>query len=270
MSSIRHFFCQLEGHQFHLLMDHKPLTFALKWLSDPWTARQQRHLAYIAEYTLDIQHLAGTSNVVADFLSRPAAAVVPPSPAGPVSWAAMATGQASCGQLRAAQARWGEGSLHLQRVVVEGVNIWCDGSTGVLRPWVPEECRQAVLTHVHGLAHAGNRAASRLVSARFVWPNLAANVREWCRQCTSCQKAKVTVQEQTRVEKIPVPSARFSHVHVDLVGPLPASKGGHTHLFTMVDRATKWPEAVPLKSTTAEAVLDTFVIFAPTWGIYFL
>ena len=120
MSSIRHFFCQLEGHQFHLLMDHKPLTFALKWLSDPWTARQQRHLAYIAEYTLDIQHLAGTSNVVADFLSRPAAAVVPPSPAGPVSWAAMATGQASCGQLRAAQTRWGEGSLHLQRVVVEG------------------------------------------------------------------------------------------------------------------------------------------------------
>ena len=54
VSSIRHFFCQLEGHQFHLLMDHKPLTFALKWLSDPWTTRQTSSQAdgqaYIAEY----------------------------------------------------------------------------------------------------------------------------------------------------------------------------------------------------------------------------
>ena len=121
VSGIRHFRCQLEGRQFHLLTDHKPLTFALKRLSDPWTAQQQRHLAYITEYTSDIRHLAGTSNVVADCLRRPAAAVVPPSTAGPVSWTAIASGQETCGQLAAAQARGGEGSLHLQRVAVEGV-----------------------------------------------------------------------------------------------------------------------------------------------------
>ena len=83
-------------------------------------------------------------------------------------------------------------------------------------------------THVHGLAHAGKRVTSRLVSARFVWPGLAADVREWCRQCTSCQRAKVLVQEQAMVEKMPMASARFSHVHVDLMGPLPATKGGCT------------------------------------------
>ena len=77
------------------------------------------------EYTSDIRHLAGTSNGVADCLSRPAALVVPQSPAGPVSWVAMATGQAKCGQLRAAQARGGEGSLQLQRVV----HWWWRGST---------------------------------------------------------------------------------------------------------------------------------------------
>ena len=142
---------------------------------------------------------------------------------------------------------------------MEGVNIWCDGSTGVLRPWVPEQCRHAVFTHVHGLAHAGKRDTSRLVSARFVWPGLAADVREWCRQCTSCQRAKVLVQEQAMVEKMPMPSARFSHVHCPC-GPdgSSASHQGWLHLFTMVVRSTRWPEAVPLKST-AEAVLDVFV-----------
>jgi hypothetical protein len=39
--AIRHFRYSLEGRQFTLYTDHKPLTFALQRVSDPWTARQQ-------------------------------------------------------------------------------------------------------------------------------------------------------------------------------------------------------------------------------------
>jgi IS30 family transposase len=46
-----------------------------------------------------------------------------------------------------------------------------------------------------------------------------------------------------------VPARRFSHIHVDLVGPLPTSKG-FTHLFTIMDRTSRWPEAIPLNNTT--------------------
>jgi hypothetical protein len=49
------------------------------------------------------------------------------------------------------------------------------------------------------------------------------------------------------------PSQRFSHLHLDLVGPLPASAGGHTHLLTAIDRSTLWAEAIPLSSTLAES-----------------
>ena len=58
---------------------------------------------------------------------------------------------------------------------------------------------------------------------------------------------------------MPVPAARFSHVHVDLVGPIAPSREGCTYLLTVIDRSTRWPEAVPLRNITAEVVLDVFV-----------
>jgi cleavage and polyadenylation specificity factor subunit 1 len=70
-AGIHHFWHMLEGLRFTVFTDHKPLTRAISRVSDPWTARQSRHLAYIAEYTSDIQHVARTANVVADTLSRP-------------------------------------------------------------------------------------------------------------------------------------------------------------------------------------------------------
>ena len=39
-------------------------------VAEPWSTRQQRQLSYISDYTTDIRHIAGKSNVVADCLSR--------------------------------------------------------------------------------------------------------------------------------------------------------------------------------------------------------
>jgi hypothetical protein len=69
--AVRHFRFLLEGWPFHVKMDHKSLTFALHRTSKLWSARQQRHLSYLAEFTSDIQHVSGQSDVVANALSRP-------------------------------------------------------------------------------------------------------------------------------------------------------------------------------------------------------
>ena len=88
---------------------------------------------------------------------------------------------------------------------------------------------------------------------------MAADVGQWCRDCLQCQRAKITTNITTPVEPIPVPTQRFSHIHVDLVGPLQASSDGHTHIMTIIDRSTRWVEAIPLSSTTATSCADALV-----------
>ena len=305
--AVRHYRHLLEGRSFHILTDHKPLTFALSRVTDPWTPRQCRQLAYIAEYTSDVRHIAGTDNVVADTLSRPPTSDhrppvghLPSSPvsttsdrvkvpsgspvalqgeselavpvsSSPADWitavaaastsptvdfAAVAAHQLTCPSVAAAR---DNPSFQVQLVLMEGVRLWCDTSGGRIRPVLPEQDRRNVFTAIHTLSHTGVRATTRLVSSRFVWCKMATDIKEWCRDCTSCGIAKVTTQPTAAVTPIPVPAQRFSHIHVDLVGPLPVSALGHTHLLTIVDRSTRWLEAIPLSDISASSIADNLV-----------
>ena len=47
------------------------MTLALFRVSLPWSARQQRHLAYLAEFTSSVVHVPDIKNVMADALSKP-------------------------------------------------------------------------------------------------------------------------------------------------------------------------------------------------------
>ena len=68
-SAIRHFRFHVEGRQFQLWTDHRPLTYALSRCTDAWMPLQQPQLNYIAEYTADIRYVPRVENVVADTLS---------------------------------------------------------------------------------------------------------------------------------------------------------------------------------------------------------
>ena len=63
---------------------------------------------------------------------------------------------------------------------------------------------------------------------------------------------------RTPLEKLPPPERRFGHLHVDLVGPLPQSEGC-SYLFTMVDRWSRLPEAVPLTDITTVNCANTLI-----------
>ena len=65
------------------------------------------------------------------------------------------------------------------------------------------------------------------------------------------------------IGSMPLISTPFERVAVDLVGPLsPPSSQGHRYILTIIDVATRYPEAVPLKAISAismaEALLAIF------------
>ena len=62
---------------------------------------------------------------------------------------------------------------------------------------------------------------------------------------------------------MPLIDEPFKRVAIDLVGPIgPVSEKGHWYILTLVDYATRYPKAVPLKNidteTVAEALLDVY------------
>jgi hypothetical protein len=80
-----------------------------------------------------------------------------------------------------------------------------------------------------------------------------------CQDCQQCQHGKLHKQPAAPLHAIPVPASRFFHVHLDLVGPLPASSDGQVYLLTTIDRLTRWVKAVPLRNMEASMSRDAFI-----------
>jgi hypothetical protein len=135
---------------------------------------------------------------------------------------------------------------------VGDLKLWGDVSTGTFRPLVPLPHDRQVFDLLHSPIHPGRQATRHLISSRYVWRFLAKDVTAWAAECLKCQQGKVHRHVQLRPQHMVVPAQRFSHIHVDLVGPLPTSEGA-TYVFTVIDRNTRWFEALPLSDISAKS-----------------
>ncbi|BHF84348.1 hypothetical protein SprV_0902749900 [Sparganum proliferum] len=251
--AIKHFRNYTEGRDFCIYTDHKPLTYALSTSSDKYSPREARHPDFISQYTTDIRFLKGLYNQVADCLSRPGInAITRPS----IDLERMAELQNQPTFIESLQPT----SLQLEAIPLSTTpgTILCDVSRGASRPVVASEMRRDVFATLHNLAHPGIRSTQRLVSERFVWPSMNTDIRQWTRSCLACQKAKVGRHNKVPIGTFLAPDARFAHVHIDLVGPFPTSRGCN-YLLTAIDRFTHWPIATPIPNITADSVTHAFL-----------
>ena len=112
--AIKHFRYFLEGRNFHVLTDHKPLIYAFSARLDRHLPRQVRHLDFISQFTTDLRHIQGATNTGTDALSRLSINKLNTDDSSPVvDFQALALAQTEDPDLDRLQS---DSSLHLEKV----------------------------------------------------------------------------------------------------------------------------------------------------------
>lgn len=82
------------------------------------------------------------------------------------------------------------------------------------------------------------------------WPGIYRDVKEYCSSCPACQLAHPKGRPGGPLQPMPLTSTPFESIAI--VGPLPKGKGGYKYIMVLIDCATRYPEAAPLRSTSLD------------------
>lgn len=135
---------------------------------------------------------------------------------------------------------------------------------------VPQKLRQRVLKFAHsspGAGHFADKKTLDRVRQRFDWPGIHREVKETCASCPECQRAKPPTTPLAPLQSLPVIGVPFQRVAMDIFGPLRRTKNGNKYVLVIMDYATKWPEAFPLRNVESQTVVRCLLDLTSRFGV---
>ncbi|XP_040067618.1 uncharacterized protein LOC120840907 [Ixodes scapularis] len=137
---------------------------------------------------------------------------------------------------------------------------------------LPARFRTSVIALAHDGVISGHQGAKNtlaLTAEEFSWQGMQRDIMRYVHSCDVCQR---TVPKG-RVGKaplgtMPVIEAPIKRVSIDIIGPInPSANSGNRYILTMVEVATRYPDAVPLRTIGTEKVAGPFVEMFSRYGI---
>ena len=284
LKQFRHY---LLGRPFHLYTDHAPL----QWLSaQKMEGMLCRWSLAIQEYDFKIVYRKGSSNSNADALSR-----LPPESCAvtiglphysPTELHASQSNDDTLSAVRQARlsspdtpqtTRWNKHPFHRykqlwhQLKVVDGV--LCRQYTpspmhqAVMVPILPPDLQKDALIRSHDAPTAGHLGAEKTLERLrhdAFWINMAKDVEEYCRQCSTCQQSKLNMPQRAPLRNIPI-GQPWQMIAVDIL-QVPLSTNNNRYLLVIQDYFTKWADAIPLPDQTASRITVELIKFFCTYG----
>ena len=126
---------------------------------------------------------------------------------------------------------------------------------------VPAQLRPTVLKAGHNqTGHMGTKKTKKMIETHFYWPRMGKQITEHCKACPVCLQFNFKKTRKEPLHPLPVVSRPWDKIAIDIVGKLPRTKRGHAYILTIMDFATRYMEAVPLRrvdaGTTCNALLE--------------
>ena len=140
-----------------------------------------------------------------------------------------------------------------------------DGCLYKLKPerrlYVPRSLRRRLLHLTHSVPaapHLGVKQTLTQLENKYFWKGMATDVHSYVTSCQLCQ-----LRKEVRRRAIPDGIVRTSDPEalwsMDILGPVTATENGYRYIAVVINHATRFPWAYPLKDITSAAIAKGFV-----------
>ncbi|KAF0749587.1 Uncharacterized protein FWK35_00035164 [Aphis craccivora] len=154
------------------------------------------------------------------------------------------------------------------RYIFKGTNIIVKIYSG--RQYAEEKKQQIIYEHHNSPlgGHAGISRTIKRLKLNHNWHNIKKDVKRYIKSCELCQKNKSHTKTKQPMLITSTVLKPFERICQDIVGPLPKTIMGNTHILTLQDELSRYALAIALSSTDAPTVAQAFVeCYVCTYGI---
>ncbi|XP_055588879.1 uncharacterized protein LOC129741197 [Uranotaenia lowii] len=237
----------IEGYHFTLITDSNGLTHILnaKWKVG---SRCSRWALILQQYDMRIVHRKGKENIVPDALSRSIAAI----DGSPTTWYDSMMRKVVSKPDEFVDFRVENNNLFKYISVPDFPHD--SNFEWKLIPRTEDIPKIIEESHITSF-HSGYERTLARIRQRFYWPRMAAQIRKFVRQCTTCKEVKPShVATVPEMGKMRLADRPWQIISVDFIGPLPRSRKGNQHLLVVSDYFSKWVLVQPVKKIASSTM----------------
>jgi hypothetical protein len=118
------------------------------------------------------------------------------------------------------------------------------------------------LQEAHGgglMGHFGVKKTEDVLATHFFWLKMRDDVERYMSRCTTCNKAMSRLNPHGLYMPLPIPSAPWEDISMDIILGLHRTKRGRDSIFVVVDHFSKMVHFIPChKSDNASHVAELF------------